>query len=215
MFRNRTEAGRRLGDQLRHLAPENPVVVGVTRGGVPVAAEVARTLGAPLDAVIVRKLGVPRQPEVGFGAIGENGIEVLDEQVMRDARITEIDLAAIERHERAHMKRLADHLQSAGDRLELTGRTVVVVDDGIAIGTTSLAACEVVRKAGAGRVVLAVPVMAPGAVDRFADRVDDVVFLASPDDFVGVGRFYDDFSQVSDDEVLDLLTRRRGVQEPT
>ncbi len=207
MFRNRTEAGRRLGDQLHDLAAENPVVVGVTRGGVPVAAEVARALGAPLDVVIVRKLGVPRQPEVGFGAIGENGVEVLDEQVMRDGRITEVDLAAIERHERALIKRLADHLHSAGDRLDLTGRTVVVVDDGIAIGTTSMAACEVVRKAGAGRIVLAVPVISPGTVERFAERVDDVVFLVQPDHFVGVGQAYEDFSQVSDDEVLDLLTR--------
>lgn len=206
MFRDRIEAGRRLGDELRMLGFDRPVVVGVTRGGVPVAAEVARALDAPLDAVIVRKLGVPHQPEVGFGAVGENDVVILDEQVMRDGRVTEVDRAAIERHERARIKRLADHLRSAGDRLDLSNRTVIVVDDGIAIGTTSMAACEVVRKAGADRIVLAVPVMSPGAVDRFADRVDDVVCLAQPEEFLGVGQFYADFSQVSDDEVLALLT---------
>ncbi len=200
------DAGSRLGALVRDLGTDRPVVVGVTRGGVPVAREVARCLDAPLGAVIVRKLGVPSRPEVGFGAVGEGGIEVIDEQVMRDAHITEVDLAAIERHERAHISRLVDRIGATGPRVDLSGRTVVVVDDGVAIGTTAAAACEVVRAAGAAHIVLAVPVMAPASAERFAPLVDDVVCVVQPDDFVGVGQFYAEFEAVSDDEVIELLS---------
>jgi putative phosphoribosyl transferase len=204
-FKNRTDAGRHLAGHLAHLRGEDVVVVGLPRGGVPVAAEVARRLGAPLDVVVVRKLGVPFQPELAMGAIGEGGTRVLNEDVLRDARVTDQELAAVEAEQRTELTRRARRFRGERPRIPIDGRVVVVVDDGIATGSTARAACAVVRSEGASRVVLAVPVAPPDWTRRLAGVADELVCVATPEPFYAVGQFYDDFTQTSDDEVVDYL----------
>jgi putative phosphoribosyl transferase len=181
------------------------VVLGLPRGGVVVAAEVARALGAPLDAIMVRKLGVPVQPELAMGAIGEDGIRILSEDVMRRAGVTADQLEAVEQRERAELERRAQRYRGDGPRLALGGRTAIVVDDGIATGSTAYAACRVARAHGATRVVLAVPVGSPEAVAALATVADDVRCLETPAWLGAIGQFYGNFRQVDDDEVVALL----------
>ncbi|MEU6756314.1 phosphoribosyltransferase family protein [Streptomyces sp. NPDC046685] len=206
-FTDRADAGARLAEALRHLAPERPVVLGLPRGGVPVAFQVARALGAPLDVVVVRKLGVPYHRELGFGAIGEGGVRVISEDIVRSSRVGQQDLAAVERAEEAELARQAARFRGDRPRVDLAGRTVILVDDGIATGSTAAAACEVVRAQGAGRVVLAVPVAPPDAIAWLATEADEVVCLSTPRAFRAVGEWYADFSQTPDEEVVDLLAR--------
>ncbi|MER6198043.1 phosphoribosyltransferase family protein [Streptomyces sp. NPDC001586] len=207
LFAHRTDAGERLAEALRHLRGENPVVLGLPRGGVPVAFQVARALGAPLDVIVVRKLGVPYHRELGFGAIGEGGVRVISEDIVRSSRVRPEDLAAVERAEEAELARRARSFRGERPRVALAGRTVIVVDDGIATGATAAAACEVVRAQGAARVVLAVPVAPPDAVARLRTAADEVVCLSAPHAFRAVGEWYEDFSQTSDEEVVALLAR--------
>ncbi|MEW2138456.1 phosphoribosyltransferase family protein [Streptomyces sp. NPDC005409] len=206
-FTDRADAGARLAEALRHLAPERPVVLGLPRGGVPVAFQVARALGAPLDVTVVRKLGVPYHRELGFGAIGEGGVRVISEDIVRSSRVGQQDLAAVERAEEAELARQAARFRGDRPRVDLTDRTVILVDDGIATGSTAAAACEVVRAQGAGRVVLAVPVAPPDAIAWLATEADEVVCLSTPRAFRAVGEWYADFSQTPDEEVVDLLAR--------
>lgn len=207
LFQNRVDAGRRLGEALRKYAGNDVVVVGLPRGGVPVAAEVARAIGAPLDVIVVRKLGVPYQPELGMGAIGEAGVRVINQSVLRQSGVSEADLAEVERRERAELERRADKFRGNRPRESLAGRTVIVVDDGIATGSTARAACQVARAAGATRVVLATPVAPPDVVGSFDDVADEVVCLSTPEPFFAIGQFYADFGQTSDAEVVELLQR--------
>ncbi|WP_406206349.1 phosphoribosyltransferase family protein [Kitasatospora sp. NBC_01560] len=226
-FTDRTDAGRRLAARLGHLrgptgspttgSPAGPetatgpvVVVALPRGGVPVAAEVAAALGAPLDICVIRKLGVPYQPELGMGAIGEDGVRVLNDQVLRIAGVTAEQLAGVERLERAELERRARRYRGDRPPADLRGRTVVVVDDGIATGSTARAACLIVRARGAARVVLAVPVAPPEWTDRLAGVADELVCVGTPSPFFAIGEFYADFSQTGDDEVLRLLAEARG-----
>jgi len=204
-FADRVDAGRRLADRLRdELGPE-AVVLGLPRGGVPVAYEVARGLGLPLDVIVVRKLGVPSQPELAMGAVGE-GVRVLNERVLRHIRIEAAQLAAVERRERAEVQRRTDALRAGRPPVPISGREVVVVDDGIATGSTARAACQVARARGARRVVLAAPVAPAGAEQSMTDVADRVVFLHTSTQFGAVGQFYDDFGQTSDAEVTTLLS---------
>ncbi len=205
VFRNRVEAGRCLAARLRHLRGGNVVVVGLPRGGVPVAAEVARALGATLDVIVVRKLGVPFQPELGMGAIGEDGVRVVNDEIVRLARVTYDELAAVETRERAELERRARRFRSGRDRVPLAGRVVVVVDDGIATGSTARAACEVARAEGASRVVLAVPVAPIDWTERLAAAADELVCVETPEPFRAVGQFYADFTQTTDAEVIACL----------
>ena len=208
MFRDRAEAGRQLAEQLkRRLAEKDVVVLGLPRGGVPVAFEVARELDAPLDVIIVRKLGVPYQPELGMGAIGEDGVRVLNHEVLATARIGKDEVAAVERSERAELERRAIRFRGSRPCTPLVDRTAVVVDDGIATGSTARAACEVARAHGASRVILAVPVAPPSSLGLLAGVTDEVVCLATPEPFYAVGEFYRDFSQTSDEDVVELLER--------
>ncbi|MFI8865687.1 phosphoribosyltransferase family protein [Streptomyces sp. NBC_01685] len=207
LFTDRTDAGRQLAEALRHLERRDPVVLGLPRGGVPVAYEVARALGAPLDVIVVRKLGVPYRPELGFGAIGEGGARVISDEIVRHAGVREKDLEAVERAEEAELLRRAQTYREGRPRLPLEGRTVVVVDDGIATGATARAACQVVRAQGASHVVLAVPVASPDVAARLREDVDEVVCLSTPHLFSAVGEWYRDFSQTSDEEVVSLLAR--------
>ena len=211
-FENRVDAGCRLAGLLHHLEPERPVVIGLPRGGVPVAAEVARALGAPLDVVVVRKLGLPYQPELAMGAIGEGGTRVLNHELIREAGITAPQLAAVETRERAELERRAARFRAGRPPVPLARRTVIVVDDGIATGATARAALQVVRAQGARRVVLATPVAAPDVVRAFKAEgiADEVVTVETPEDLMAIGYWYRDFAQTSDDTVVELLAAARG-----
>jgi len=204
-FRDRADAGRRLAERLRYLVDEDVVVLGLPRGGVPVGFEVAAALEAPLDVIVVRKLGVPYQPELAIGAIGEDGVRVLNDEVVSIAGVGEAEVAALERSERAVLERLAMRFRDGRARAPVAGRTAVVVDDGIATGSTARAACQVARAHGAARVVLAVPVAPQTSLRELADVADEVVCLETPRLFFAVGQFYRDFSQTSDEEVVALL----------
>jgi putative phosphoribosyl transferase len=215
-FANRSDAGRRLAPLLAHLRDEQPVVVGLPRGGVVVAAEVALALGAPLDVVLVRKLGVPYQPELAMGALGEGGVRVLNEQVLRQARVSDADIERVERRERIELDRRANVFRLGRPMLDLAGRTVIVVDDGIATGSTAHAALQVVRAHGARRVVLAVPVAPPDAQREFASDADEVVAVEQPAQMWAIGAWYGDFTQVTDAQVVDCLeaVRRARRDDP-
>lgn len=213
-FAHREDAGRRLAAVLGHLEQEDPVVLGLPRGGVPVAFEVARALGAPLDVIVVRKLGVPYHRELGFGAIGEGGVRVISEEIVRHSRVAAKDLAAVEQAEEAQLVRQAAKFRAGRPRARIDGRTVIVVDDGIATGATAAAACQVVRAMGAARVVLAAPVGSPDAVAWLRTEADEVVCLSTPSGFSAVGQWYRDFSQTPDEEVVSLLahTTQAGTE---
>jgi putative phosphoribosyl transferase len=207
LFLDRADAGRRLAMLLEDLRGQDVVVVGLPRGGVPVAFEVARALGAPLDVIVVRKLGVPFQPELGMGAIGEAGARVVDKLVVDAAGVSAEELAAVEARERAELERRVRRFRGARPPTAMAGRTVVIVDDGIATGSTARAACQVARAQGAARVVLAVPVAPPESVATLSRDADEVVCIEMPARFLAVGEFYEDFSPTSDGEVVALLER--------
>jgi putative phosphoribosyl transferase len=206
-FRDRKEAGRALAAKLGHLRGTDAVVVALPRGGVPVADEVARALDAPLDVIVVRKVGVPGQPELAMGAIGEDGVRVVNDEIVRAVGATPTDFDRVERREREELQRRAERFRGATPRVDLAGRVAVVVDDGIATGSTARAACQVARAHGADRVVLAVPVAAPDSVRALAGDADEIVCVEQPTWLRSVGQWYEDFTQVDDREVVDLLER--------
>ncbi len=205
MFADRVDSGRRLAERMRHLAGEDTVVLGLPRGGVPVAFEVATVLEAPLDVLIVRKLGVPYQPELAMGAVGEGGVLVLSDEVVRISGVSHGEISALVRSKRAEVDRLAVSFRDGREPASLTGRTAVLVDDGIATGATARAACQVARAKGATRVVVGVPVAAPTSLAELTEVADEVVCLEAPRSFFAVGQFYQDFSQTTDEEVVSLL----------
>jgi putative phosphoribosyl transferase len=205
-FADRHDAGRRLAALLQRFREEHPVVLGIPRGGVPVAAEVARALGAPLDIVVVRKVGAPQNPEYGIGALAEGGASVVDEESLRLLDIGTDELTAI-------LARAQDELgerirRYRGERapLPLEGRTVLLVDDGLATGRTAQAAAQSVRQRGAAHVVLAVPVAAPSSVEELRASVDEVITVEAPADTWAIGFWYEDFRPTSDQEVAMLLS---------
>lgn len=217
-FLDRSDAGRQLAGRITHLRGEDVVVLGLPRGGVPVAAEVARILGAPLDVIVVRKLGVPVQPELGMGAIGEGGVRIINPEVVQIARVTEDEIAAVEARERAELERRARRFRGDRPPTPVAGRTAIIIDDGVATGSTARAACRVARAQGARRVVLAVPVAPPSTCSELAADADEVICLETPQHFLAIGEWYQDFSQTSDDEVISLLWRAAGeggTGEPT
>ena len=207
-FTNRQQAGRalarltatRIGDR------DKVVVLALPRGGVPVAFEVAEELGAPLDVIVVRKLGVPSQPELAMGAVGEDGVRVLNLEVLRHLHISDRALQAVEVRERDELERRARTYRGDAPRYPIDGCTVVVVDDGLATGSTARAAIEVARGHGAQRVVLAVPVAPRETVAELSKVADDVVCVASPQPFAAIGQWYEDFRQTSDADVSRLLS---------
>jgi putative phosphoribosyl transferase len=213
-FFDRTEAGRRLGRRLESLRGEDVVVLGLPRGGVPVAFEVARALAAPLDVIVVRKLGVPYQPELAVGAIGEGGVRVINERVSRDARLTTAELGRLERAERAELRRRVSAFRAGRDRVPLAGRIALIVDDGVATGATARAACQVARALDAAKVILAVPVGAADALDALREVADEVVCLETPRWFAAVGQWYRHFPQTPDHEVADLLRQAPAAAAP-
>lgn len=209
-FHNRADAGRRLAESLAGDPSRPLVVLGLPRGGLPVAAEVAEALGAPLDLLMVRKLGVPRQPELAMGAIGERGVRVLDDDVLRQSGVTDRELETVESNEREELERRATRYRGGRPPRSLRGCTALVVDDGVATGSTALAAVEVARRLGADRVEVAVPVASRQAVDALSRAADEVHCLWTPVLFHAVGQWYDDFTPTTDEEVVAALERRSG-----
>jgi len=179
-FLDRSDAGRRLADRMLRLRDADVVVLGLPRGGVPVAAEVARALGAPLDVILVRKLGVPVQPELGMGAIGEGGIRIINSEVVAIAHVTDAEIAAVEKRERAELDRRARRFRGDRRRTPLAGRMAIIIDDGIATGSTARAAGQVAKAQGAVRVVLAVPVAPPSACAALAAGADGLIVEVHP-----------------------------------
>jgi putative phosphoribosyl transferase len=214
MFDDRRDAGSQLARHLDHLKGPDTIVVGLPRGGIPVAAEVADRLGAPLDALLVRKIGVPFQPELAMGAIGEGGVRVMNESVIRQAHITAEEWSAVEAREWAELERRSAALRSSHPRIPLHDKVVIIVDDGLATGSTARAACRVTRAEGARRVVLAVPVAPKGWTAEFAGEADELVAVSTPDMFMAVGRWYRRFDQTSDEEVEACLLRS-AARAPT
>jgi putative phosphoribosyl transferase len=207
-FSDRSDAGRRLAAHLEGRVPADAVVLGLPRGGVPVALEVARAFGLALDVIVVRKVGVPWHPELAMGAIGEDGVRVVDAAVLRAAGVTAEAFDAVERTERAELERRAERFRRDRPRTDLSGRTALIVDDGIATGSTARAACQVARAHGASRVILAAPVGPIDAAERLAKDADEVVILRTPEIFGAVGQFYADFAPVPDEVVARMLDDR-------
>jgi putative phosphoribosyl transferase len=208
-FVDRQEAGRRLAERLLPLAPENPVVVALPRGGIPVAREVALALGAPLDILAVRKLGAPHNPEYGIGAVAEDGTRVIDPEATSRLGVTNGMLESIAERETAELRRRVVLYRGKRPPLDLAGRTAILVDDGIATGVTDAAALRAARRREPRRLVLAVPVCAPDSARMLREYADEVVCLHAPRLFHGVGQWYRDFSQVSDQEAIDVLEELR------
>jgi putative phosphoribosyl transferase len=208
-FPNRRAGGAALAALLtarRELDPD-PVVVALPRGGVPVGVEVADALGAPLDVIIVRKLGTPGQPELAMGAIGEGGVRILNYEVLDALRITDGQLEAVAAREQHELDRRAQRLRAGRARVPLTGHTAILVDDGLATGSTARAAILVARAQGARRVVVATPVAPRSTVVELGDVADAVVCVATPEPFRAIGQWYVDFRPTSDDQVVALLDR--------
>jgi putative phosphoribosyl transferase len=214
-FDDRVDAGRRLAARLQSVeliaaSAGRLVVLGLPRGGVPVAFEVATAIDAPLDVILVRKVGVPAQPELAMGAIGEDGVRIVNDEVMRAARLTSEQFAAVEARERKELERRAARIRAAYPRVDLHGRIALVIDDGIATGSTARAACAVARAHGALPVVLAAPVAPVHTIHSMRPEADNVVVVDAPTTFFAIGEFYRDFSPTSDETVLELLRNARG-----
>ena len=215
-FSDRREAGRRLAALLRPLAEEPDVIVlGLPRGGVPVAYEVAEALGAPLDVFVVRKLGVPGHEEYAMGAIASGGIRVLNHEVVRQLQIPTTAVEAVERDERRELERRERLYRDDRPAPSLQGRTVVLVDDGLATGSTMLAAVQAVRTQRPRRIVVAAPVASHEAHDALRREADDCVCVSTPDPFYGVGLWYLNFKQTTDEEVQQLLAAARATHDST
>jgi predicted phosphoribosyltransferase/predicted alpha/beta-hydrolase family hydrolase len=205
-FVDRVDAGRQLAARLEPLRVLDPIVLALPRGGVPVAAEVAARLGAPLDVLVVRKIGHPRQPELAVGALGEDGVMILDQDSIARLGVTREALNATVARERSELERRVTRYRGSRPRLDVRGRTVIVVDDGLATGASAHAGIAVLRRLGAVRVILAVPVAPADTVNALRRVADDVVCLETPHDFQAVGLWYDDFTQVTDEDVDRLLS---------
>ena len=210
MFRDRREAGARLAEALAGAVGDDAVVLGIPRGGVVVAAEVAGRLGAQLDVVIPRKLGAPHNPELGIGAIAP-GVRVLDERLIRDLGISREYLEQEVVNQEREIARRSELYRGGRAPLDVAGRTAVVVDDGVATGGTAVAALRWARAGGADRVILGVPVAPPQAVPNLSREADQVLILATPERFFAVGQWYGVFDQTSDDEVITLLAYRESA----
>lgn len=205
IFRNRREAGRALASQLERLQVDDAVILGLPRGGVPVAFEVAMAVRAPLDVFVVRKLGVPGFEELAMGAMASGGIRILNESVIERLHIPSHVIEAAARREGIEIARRLEEYREDRPPLVLAGRSAVLVDDGLATGATMRAAVAAVRVLSPARVIVGVPVASPVAVDEFADLVDEIVCVFSPDPLGSVGAWYADFAQTTDGEVCELL----------
>jgi putative phosphoribosyl transferase len=207
-FRDRAEAGRRLATELgRYAGRADVLVLGLPRGGVPVAWEVAQALGAPLDVFLVRKLGLPGHEELAMGAIATGGVRVLNESLVEHFRLPDDVVALVAAEEQRELERRERSYRGDRPAPRIEGRTVILVDDGLATGSTMRAAATALRALGPGRIVVAVPVAARQTCEEMRDLADEVVCAVTPEPFRAVGVWYEDFSQTSDEEVHDILGR--------
>lgn len=206
-FDDRRDAGQRLAERLTPFADENPIVLGLPRGGIPVAYEIAKALQAPLDVLVVRKVGAPHNPEYGVGAVGEEDVVLINDEAVRGLRISQDALDEAVAREREELDRRLERYRSGRPPVPIRDRTVIVVDDGLATGVSSTAAARVARERGAGRTILAVPVGAPDSLKQVSEHYDEVVCLHAPTSFMAVGSWYRDFGQTRDDTVVELLSR--------
>ncbi len=204
-FRDRRDAGRALAGALRHLTANDPVVLGLARGGVPVAVEVAAELGTAVDVLVVRKVGALHQPELAVGAVAEDGVTIVDSRLASRVGMDDAAVEAVAARERAELERRLRRYRGDRDARNVHDRTVIVVDDGIATGATARAAVEVLRARGAAHVVVAAPVASRPAAARLREVADEVVCLSTPRGFLAVGEAYDDFTATSDAEVVAAL----------
>ncbi len=204
-FLDRREAGRKLAPLLERFRAERPVVVGIPRGGVPVAAEVARVLAAPLDVVVVRKIGAPQNPEFAVGALAQGGVHMLNERAIHTLGLSEGDLRAVVTRAQRELDERLERYRRERQPIDLKGRTAILVDDGLATGNSASAAVESLREQGAARVILAVPVAAPESAEALRRRADEVVCVETPADLWAVGMWYEDFRPTTDEEVTALL----------
>ncbi|HKI93671.1 MAG TPA: phosphoribosyltransferase [Gemmatimonadales bacterium] len=211
-FRNRVDAGHRLAEALERYRDSDPVVLGLPRGGIPVAFQVAHALDAPLDVLVVRKLGAPDQPELAIGAVAP-GTRVLNDEVIRLLNISPEYIARVEARERRVVDERIARYRGNTPSVPIAGRTVIIVDDGIATGATARAAIAAVRALGAREVVVAAPVCSPEAKALLEETADQVVCLDAPPDFQAVGYWYEDFRQTTDDEVREYLLRSHRERE--
>ncbi|MFF5160841.1 phosphoribosyltransferase [Streptomyces sp. NPDC000348] len=213
-FRDRRQAGRALAARLRERQDEgalpDPVVLALPRGGAAVALEVARALDAPLDVLVVRKIGAPFHEEFGVGAMAGDGVPLLDEDTLLRLGLDEADLAPVVERERAELRRREQRYRQGRPAPELRGRTVIVVDDGLATGSTARAALRALRARHPGHLVLAVPVGAAEGVALMRSEADEVVCLYEPAAFMAVGQWYEEFDQLTDEDVLDALHQRQA-----
>lgn len=215
-FTDRREAGRRLAEELReHVGTPGLLVLALPRGGVPVAYEVAEALGAPLDIFLVRKLGVPGHEELAMGAIASGGVRVMNDDVMQMVRVPEHAVDEVAAREQRELERREAAYRDGRPAPAVRGRTVLLVDDGLATGSTMRAAVRALRAEGVGELIVAVPVAAPETCASFRDEVDDIVCVLTPDRFIAVGLWYRDFGQTTDEEVRELLSRARSNEEPS
>ena len=216
MFKNRTDAGEKLAGALQLLKQEDVVVVALPRGGVPVAFEVAKALEAPLDVILIRKIGAPGQPELAVGAVSDGEwVEMVINADLADATGATADY--LERQKEAALKKIEQRRNNYFKNLvrpDIMDRTVIVIDDGIATGASIRVAVKAFRRRGARRLVVAVPVAPPGTVQSLQQEVDEVVCLDTPEYFPAVGAFYRDFTQTTDEDVIDLLQRAAKFPRP-
>ena len=207
-FFNRTEAGQFLAETLStYVNRDDIIVLALPRGGVPVAAEVAKKLNAPLDVFVVRKLGLPGHPELAMGAIASGGVRVFNGEVVNALRIPDEVMDAVSAEELAELQRLEKVYRAGLPPIDIEGKTIIVVDDGIATGSTMLAAVSALRQLNAARIIIAAPVVAASTFRAMQRAADEVPAVIMPERFYAVGQWYEDFSQTSDEEVRDLLTR--------
>ncbi len=210
-FKDRQDAGRQLARQLMTYRDEHPIILAIPRGGVVTGSEVARALGAPLDVIVVRKLGAPWQPELGIGAIAPGGVQVLDRPTIEYLGISEGELEQVRQAQQMELQRRL-HLYRGGRPLpQVRDRTVILVDDGLATGVTTRAAIQALRQQRPKRLILAVPVAAPETADRIRPEVDELVCLFMPSELRAIGLWYENFEQVSDEQVMALLDRARNA----
>ncbi|MFI5059414.1 MAG: phosphoribosyltransferase [Candidatus Acidiferrales bacterium] len=217
IFKNRQEAGQRLASRLvKYANREDVIVLGVPRGGVPIAFEVATSLNLPLDIFVLRKLGVPGHEELAFGAIGSGGVRVLNANVVEQMGISDLDIAVVTRAEKEELERRERLYRGSRPPLDVHGRTVILVDDGIATGSSLRAAIRALREMKPAAIVIATPVAPERTCNRLRHEVEELVCVEMPEPFYGVGQFYHDFAQVSDEEVNELLeraSRQRGERQ--
>ena len=212
-FRDRSDAGRKLAEELEQFAEEDLIVLGMPRGGVEVAFEVAQALQAPLDVIVIRKLGAPSNPEFGFGAIGPNGVRILDDQSVRMLGLSEEDIERVAEREREELERRIEEYRGERTMPDMEGKTLIVVDDGAATGGSARAAVRALKEMNPGKLILALGVAPPDTAEELRQEVDELICLETPSAFMAVGQWYSNFSQTTDEQVVELLKRAKEERQ--